>query len=126
MPIKIKRAYEVPDPADGRRILVDRFWPRGISKADLTLSAWLSQLAPSNQLRRYFGHDSAKWQEFRERYLNELQVSTVAAELICELRKSGHEVNISLIYAARDTQYNHARVIKEFLENSLRSHGADA
>ena len=70
--LKIKRAYAKPDPADGRRILVDRLWPRGVSKAEAGLAEWLKELGPSTELRQWFGHEPAKWAEFRQRYLREL------------------------------------------------------
>ena len=100
MAIKIKCAYELSDPADGSRILVDRFWPRGVTRAELNISRWLPQLAPSDQLRRCFGHNPARWREFRERYLIKLEGSPEAADLVGELRKLGCEVTIALIYGA--------------------------
>lgn len=110
--IKLKRAYEQPDPGDGRRILVDRLWPRGVKKTDAAIDFWLRDIAPSAELRRWFGHRSECWPEFRRRYLAELQERP---ELIEEVRKAARAGPVTLVYAARDEAHNDAVVLKELL-----------
>ena len=110
--IKLKRAYEQPDPGDGRRILVDRLWPRGVKKADAAIDFWLRDIAPSAELRRWFGHRPERWPEFRRRYLAELQERP---ELIEEIRKAARGGPVTLVYAARDEAHNDAVVLKELL-----------
>ena len=97
--IKSKRAYERPEPSDGTRILVDRLWPRGIKKADAAIDLWLRDIAPSAELRRWFGHRPERWAEFRRRYLAELQERP---DLVEEIRKAAHDGPVTLVYAARD------------------------
>ena len=97
--IKLKRAYEQPDPGDGRRILVDRLWPCGVKKADAAIDFWLRDIAPSAELRRWFGHRPERWPEFRRRYLAELQERP---ELIEEIRKAARGGPVTLVYGARD------------------------
>jgi uncharacterized protein YeaO (DUF488 family) len=110
--IKLKRAYEQPDPGDGRRILVDRLWPRGVKKADAAIDFWLRDIAPSAELRRWFGHRPERWPEFRRRYLAELQERP---ELIEEIRKAARGRPVTLVYGARDEANNDAVVLKELL-----------
>jgi len=110
--IKLKRAYEQPDPGDGRRILVDRLWPRGVKKADAAIDFWLRDIAPSAELRRWFGHRPERWPEFRRRYLAELQERP---ELIEEIRKAARGGPVTLVYGARDEAHNDAVVLKELL-----------
>ena len=110
--IKLKRAYEQPDPGDGRRILVDRLWPRGVKKADAAIDFWLRDIAPSAELRRWFGHRPERWPEFRRRYLAELQERP---ELIEEIRKAARDGPVTLVYGARDEAHNDAVVLKELL-----------
>jgi uncharacterized protein YeaO (DUF488 family) len=112
--IEVKRAYEKPAGSDGRRVLVDRLWPRGVSKAKLQLDAWEKDLAPSDALRKWFGHDPARWGEFKKRYKAELRGKK--AELRA-LKKSAR--SLTLVYGAKDTEHNQALVLKEVLE-SLR------
>jgi uncharacterized protein YeaO (DUF488 family) len=113
--IAIKRAYEKPAATDGRRVLVDRLWPRGVSKAKLKLDAWEKGLAPSPALRKWFGHDPKRWTEFKKRYKAELRPR--ASELAA-LRKSARR--ITLVYGARDEAHTHALVLKEALERRPR------
>jgi uncharacterized protein YeaO (DUF488 family) len=118
MPIDLKRAYDLPTKSDGRRILVDRVWPRGIARDDLRIDAWLKDLAPSTELRKWFGHDPAKWDEFRKRYAGELEQRSEALEELVENARAGQ---ITLIFSAKDTQHNNAVALKEHLERRLKS-----
>ena len=112
--IKIKRVYEEPSAGDGMRILVDRVWPRGISKERARLADWRKDLAPSTPLRKWFGHDPAKWKEFRTRYRTELKRSG-QIEALKELAKLSRRKTVTLVYGAADEQHNQAVALKEFL-----------
>jgi uncharacterized protein YeaO (DUF488 family) len=115
--IKLKRAYDQADPRDGRRFLVERLWPRGIRKADLPLDGWLKDVAPSSELRRWFGHDPARWTEFRRRYSAELRKNEAAlAPLLAAARRGP----TTLIYSARDTEHNAAIALRDHLGGKLR------
>ena len=118
MPIDLKRAYDPPTKSDGRRILVDRVWPRGIAKDDLQIDAWLKDLAPSTGLRKWFGHDPAKWDDFRKRYALELEQHPEALEELVEKARAGH---VTLVFGAKDTQHNNAVALRENLERRLKS-----
>lgn len=111
--IKLKRAYEKPTKDDGERILVERLWPRGVTKAKAKLDLWLKDVAPSAELRKWFGHDPDKWIEFRQRYRKELKQK---ADQIKLLKRKAREGTITLIYAARDEAHNGALVLKQFLQ----------
>jgi uncharacterized protein YeaO (DUF488 family) len=111
--IKLKRAYEPADSDDGFRVLVERLWPRGVSKERAHLDLWMKDVAPSTELRNSFGHDPAKWKEFRRRYIAELQKNPAAKEL-SKIAKS--KPTVTLVFAARDLEHNGALVLKEFLE----------
>ena len=116
MSIDVKRAYETPAKSDGCRILVDRIWPRGITKDDLQVDAWLKDLAPSTGLRKWFGHDPKKWDEFRKRFATELeQRSGALAELIARA-EAGH---VTLVFASKDREHNNAVALKQQLELRL-------
>lgn len=117
--IRTKRAYEPASSEDGYRVLVDRLWPRGVSKEDARLDAWMKEVAPSDDLREWFDHDPERWEEFTERYRRELQEKE---ELLQELRERAGEETITLVFAARDTDRNNAVVLKEYLEEIPR-HG---
>jgi uncharacterized protein YeaO (DUF488 family) len=117
MSIRIKRAYEPPSPTDGSRILVDRLWPRGISKQALKLEAWMKELSPSNELRKRFHHDAEKWPEFERLYFKELGQQPA---LVAELRKKARGHTVTLIYAAKDEQNNNAVALKRYLERKAR------
>lgn len=112
--IRIKRAYAAPEQGDGARILVDRLWPRGIKKADLALSDWLKDLAPSTELRQWFGHEPARWPEFQQRYLTELAVQEAELQ---KLRQQAQEGVITLLYSAHDETRNNALVLRDMLLN---------
>ena len=118
MPIDLKRAYDAPARSDGRRILVDRVWPRGIAKDDLQIDAWLKDLAPSTGLRKWFGHDPAKWAEFKKRYARELEQRSEALEELVEKARAGH---VTLVFGAKDTEHNNAVALREILERRLKS-----
>lgn len=113
--ITIKRAYEKPEASDGRRVLVDRLWPRGVSKAHAKLDAWEKDIAPSDALRKWFNHDPERWLEFKKRYKVELRSSK---QQLATLAKSAKRV--TLVYGAKDSLHNHARVLKEILERAAR------
>jgi uncharacterized protein YeaO (DUF488 family) len=117
MPIALKRAYEPPASRDGYRALVDRVWPRGITKEALRLDAWLKDLAPSTALRKWFGHDPAKWEEFRARYFRELDGRGPALE---ELARRAAQGRVTLVFAARDLERNNAVALKDYLEHRRR------
>lgn len=114
--VKVKRVYESIQRSDGPRFLVERFWPRGVKKEKLKLDAWLKDVAPSDALRRWFGHDPAKWDEFQRRYQAELDANPTGWKPLLEASRQG---NITLLYSARDTEHNNAIVIKDFLEERL-------
>ena len=111
--IKLKRAYEKPARDDGERILVERLWPRGLTKQRARIDLWLKEVAPSAELRRWFGHDPEKWDKFRQRYQNELKHKDDLIELLKRKAKAG---TITLIYAARDEEHNGALVLNRFLQ----------
>lgn len=113
MDILLKRAYETPSAADGRRVLVDRLWPRGLTKARAAVDLWLKEVAPSTELRQWFGHDPEKWTEFKRRYRTELKGSSALSELAALAR----EGKVTLVYAAKDEQHNEAVVLKQVLEH---------
>lgn len=118
MAIDLKRAYDPPAKSDGRRILVDRVWPRGIARHDLQIDAWLKDLAPSTELRKWFGHDPTKWDEFKERYTLELEQRSEPLGELVEKARAGH---VTLIFSAKDTQHNNAVALREHLERRLKS-----
>ena len=110
--VKLKRSYEPAAESDGVRILVDRLWPRGVSKAKAAIDQWLKEISPSTGLRQWFGHDPARWQEFRRRYREELQQHAAVLEQIAELARSG---TVTLLYGARDEAHNNAVVLRDLL-----------
>jgi uncharacterized protein YeaO (DUF488 family) len=112
--IRLKRAYDPPAPEDGLRILVERLWPRGVSKEHAALDSWNKDVAPSGELRRWFHHDPDRWKEFQKRYRAELQAKKEAVE---ELRRKCRNETVTLIYASRDEQHNGALALKTFLED---------
>ena len=113
MKIALKRVYEKASPADGYRVLVDRLWPRGMSKANAHLDEWLKCLAPSEELRKWFGHDPARWGEFRMRYVSELKHHR---EQLRALAATARKKPVTLVFAARDEERNNAVVIKQYLQ----------
>ena len=116
--ILLKRAYEEPSSGDGLRVLVERLWPRGLSKKKAALDLWLKDLAPSTELRQWFGHDPAKWKEFRRRYTAELKAR---GDLLRLLKHRTDEGPVTFVYAAADERHNSAVVLKDYLERLKRS-----
>lgn len=112
--INLKRAYDRATRNDGTRILVERLWPRGIKKASLKIESWDKDVAPSTELRKWFSHDPAKWNEFRRRYFKELDSNSRAWQSILD---SAHHGTVTLIYSLHDTKHNNAVTLKEFLES---------
>ena len=108
MEIKIKRVYEQPDKKDGTRILVDRLWPRGLTKEKAAVGVWLKEIAPSTALRKWFGHEPAKWNDFRKKYLTELKENEEPVLLLKEAMKKG---TVTLLYGAKDEDHNEAIVL---------------
>jgi uncharacterized protein YeaO (DUF488 family) len=111
--IRLKRAYDPPGPKDGRRVLVDRLWPRAVSKDWAKIDLWLKEIAPSTELRRWFGHRPERWLEFRARYLDELRANP-ALEQLREIAASGP---VTLVYGAKDREHNDAVVVANLLES---------
>lgn len=116
MKIKIKRVYEEPEKQDGERILVDRLWPRGLTKEKANLNMWLKDIAPSTELRKWFGHESEKWDEFKKRYVKELKENK---EQVSILKNEMKKETVTLLYGARDQEHNEAIVLKEFITDNL-------
>ena len=110
--VKLKRAYSPPSAADGTRILIDRLWPRGVRKSSAGIDRWVKDIAPSTALRKWFGHDPARWQEFRRRYAAEIRDH---ADQLAELRAAAREGPITLVFAARDELHNDAVVLRDAL-----------
>ncbi|MCL5406100.1 MAG: DUF488 domain-containing protein [Deltaproteobacteria bacterium] len=111
--IKTKRVYDPCEPADGIRFLVERLWPRGIKKEALRMDAWLKEAAPSGALRRWFGHDPEKWDEFRKRYFAELDSK---GEVLTPIIEAAAKGDVTLLYSARDTANNNAVALRKYLE----------
>ncbi len=116
MIIKIKRAYEEAAPSDGYRVLVDRLWPRGLSKSEVHLEAWEKNLAPGTELRKWYGHQADRWEEFKRRYRAELAANPAVSDF---LEKNKAQQVVTLVYAYREEAYSHALVLQEFLEKKL-------
>ena len=120
--IRIKRTYDQPTSADGRRILVDRLWPRGMTKEALAMDAWLKDVTPSTGLRQWFGHRPERWDEFRRRYERELDANIDAWEPIVEASTKGV---VTLLYSAQDVAHNHAIVLRDYLARRGRRRARD-
>lgn len=115
MKFQLKRVYEKADVADGYRVLVDRLWPRGLSKEKARVDLWLKDIAPSTELRKWFGHDPEKWNVFQQKYKAELKEKNETVKILKEEMKKH---SVTLVYAAKDELHNDALVLKEFLEGS--------
>jgi uncharacterized protein YeaO (DUF488 family) len=116
MDVRLKRAYEPATPADGYRVLIDRLWPRGLSRERVALDAWERELAPSAELRRWFGHDPSRFEGFRHRYLDELRAKR---PLIAQLRRRARAGTLTLVYSAHDTEHNDAVVLAQVVRRGL-------
>ncbi|GAC1568392.1 MAG: DUF488 domain-containing protein [Ktedonobacteraceae bacterium] len=112
--IAIKRVYDEAEASDGMRVLVDRLWPRGLSKERARIDLWLKEIAPSNTLRAWFGHDPAKFDDFRRRYESELNLDT-GKEALSRLRQLARQQQVTLVFAARDAEHSNAAVLRELL-----------
>jgi uncharacterized protein YeaO (DUF488 family) len=110
--IRTKRVYEPTEPDDGFRVLVDRLWPRGLTKENVQAALWLKEVAPGTALRKWFGHDRSKWEEFRRRYVEELAAEPEGVNRLLDEAEKGR---VTLLYSARDTECNHAVVLREYL-----------
>ncbi|MBN2396744.1 MAG: DUF488 family protein [Deltaproteobacteria bacterium] len=117
MDIRIKRAYEAPSESDGLRILVDRLWPRGISKEKARIESWPKEIAPSDGLRRWYNHDPEKWPEFRERYFAELDGNR---ELLQEILRLVRRGRVTFVYSSKEEDLNNAVALKEYVEPLIR------
>ncbi|HXE10724.1 MAG TPA: DUF488 domain-containing protein [Bryobacteraceae bacterium] len=115
--IHLKRAYDPAEPSDGTRFLIERLWPRGVKKTSLPIEAWLKDAGPSTELRKWFSHDPAKWDEFQKRYFDELMANPDAWEPILQAARHGA---VTLIYSSHDTEHNNAVALQEFLNKRLR------
>lgn len=115
--IQIKRAYDAPADDDGRRILVERLWPRGIKKENLKLDDWFKEVAPSTGLRKWFGHDPEKWKEFLTRYHKELGQHKEAWEPIVTAARKGH---VTLLFSSHDAEHNNVVALKDYLDKKLK------
>ena len=122
--IKLKRVYEKEDPDDGVRYLIERLWPRGVKKTSLRIDGWLKDAGPSTELRKWFSHDPAKWQEFRRRYFAELDRSPDAWAPIRDAARHG---TVTLLYSSHDTEHNNAVALKEYVEHKadVKTHRTD-
>jgi uncharacterized protein YeaO (DUF488 family) len=120
--IRLKRAYEEPSQEDGTRILVERLWPRGVSKQKAAIDQWFQEIAPSTGLRRWYGHDPARWDEFRKRYRAELDQK---GDLIDDLKATLEQGPVTFVFAAKDREHSSAFVLKEYLESRESSSSLD-
>jgi uncharacterized protein YeaO (DUF488 family) len=114
--IWLRRAYDEPGQADGRRVLVDRVWPRGVSREQAAVDEWLRDAAPSDELRKWFGHAPERWEEFRRRYFRELDTRPEAVDRLAEWVREGR---VTLVFGAREERFNNAVALKEYLEKRL-------
>lgn len=116
--ILVKRVYEESSDQDGFRVLVDRLWPRGLSKSEAKIDLWLKEIAPEDKLRKWFSHDPKKWEKFRKCYLKELEQKE---EYVQKLLEKARETDLTLLYAAKTETFNNAVVLKEYLESRLKT-----
>jgi uncharacterized protein YeaO (DUF488 family) len=123
MVIKLKRAYEETAPEDGFRVLVDRLWPRGVSKGLARIDLWLKEIAPTEGLRKWFGHDPTRWARFRDRYFRELETNRDAVERLLEEARRG---TVTLVYGAKDEEHNNAVALKDYLTAQRQGHAGSA
>ncbi len=117
--LKVRRVYESKEPGDGIRILVDRLWPRGLRSEQAAVDEWMKEVAPSDELRKWFAHDPEKWAEFKRRYTQDLAAPEKAA-LLKRIAKLAAGGNVTLVYAAKDIEHNNARVLEELIAKSAK------
>lgn len=117
MPILIKRVYDPPDKKDGYRVLIDRLWPRGMKKEDARIDEWIKQIAPSNELRKWYGHDPEKWEEFKRRYFKEL--ADYSRE-VGQLAKKASETTVTFVFSSKETNLNNAVALKYYIETKFK------
>jgi len=115
--IKVKRIYDPPAPEDGFRILVDRLWPRGLTKDKAKVDLWLKEISPSHELRKWYAHDPKKWPEFKKKYFEEIRGEKGAFDLIIKKAKGG---TVTLLYSSKEEKLNNAVALKEFLQSAAR------
>jgi uncharacterized protein YeaO (DUF488 family) len=118
--IRVKRVYEPASPEDGKRYLVDRLWPRGLRKENLKIDGWIKEVAPSDELRHWFGHDPEKWCEFNERYYKELDARPETWQPLLEAARKG---DITLLFSTKELEHNNAVTLRSFLEKHLKMEG---
>ncbi len=114
--IKIKRVYDEPSRADGKRILIDRLWPRGLKKEDARIDEWIKEIAPSNELRKWFNHDPDKWREFKRRFFTELHGKQEVVDGIISASRKG---TVTLLFGSKEERFNNAAALKEYLEKRM-------
>jgi uncharacterized protein YeaO (DUF488 family) len=117
MPILLKRIYEKSSSEDGKRVLVERLWPRGLKKEEAKIDEWLREVAPSTELRKWFGHDPSKWNQFKENYWKELDEKP---DIVSKLTKECQEKTVTFVFAAKEQQSNNAVALKEYIEKRLK------
>ena len=117
--LRLKRVYERPSIADGTRVLVDRLWPRGLSKLEVSADLWLRDVAPSSELRRWYGHDPRRWRQFNRKYRSELARQPEVLELLDDLRR---RTPVTLIFGAHNQRHSHAVVLREVLDEQKQTH----
>ena len=117
MPIILKRVYEKPAAEDGKRLLVERLWPRGLKKEEAKIDEWLKDVAPSTELREWYSHDPAKWTEFKKRYWEELEAKK---DLVLRLAKESKENKVTFVFGSKEEKLNNANALKEYIETKLK------
>lgn len=120
MVIQVKRVYDPPERSDGKRILVDRLWPRGLSKDKARVDLWMKEVAPSKGLRTWYGHDPGKWNDFRERYFVELDANPLAVQELLDHAQAGQ---VTFVFSAREHTLNNAEALKEYIDEMDRKAG---
>lgn len=116
--IQIKRVYDQPSQNDGKRILIDRLWPRGFKKEDARIDQWIKEVAPSNELRKWFNHDPGKWAEFKKRFFAELQGNRGMVEEIVNLARKG---TVTLLFSSKEERFNNAVALKEYIDSRMKA-----
>ena len=116
MAVRLKRVYEKTGGHDGTRVLIDRVWPRGVRKSEAGIDLWLKEIAPSTELRKWFGHDSEKWLDFKSRFFRELDQNAALVEKLSKMNQRG---TVTLVFGAKDAKHNNAVALKEYLEQGI-------